>query len=77
MAKNLVLGPIFPIWCKFGLPDFVFSKILFCQSLDFMATYIHVQYQGKKDPILRKLSDGCKDKQMKGRTDIRQARVIS
>ena len=52
---------------------FFFSKIWLRQSLDFMDSYYHVQYQKKtNDPLLRKTSD-----RRTGRWTDKRMRVIS
>ena len=68
--KKASFGPDFgPFGPKSGRQFLnFFSKIWVCQSLDFMISYHHVQYQKKtKDLILRKLNDGQKDGKSDGR----------
>ena len=49
---------------------FFFSKIWLYQSIDIVIDYHHVKISEKtNDPILRKLSDGRKDRRADGQTD--------
>ena len=70
MAKNLVLGLILAHLTHIRAAKIFFFKIWLPQSLEIMVSYHHLQYQKKNnDQILRKPSDGRKDKRTDGQTD--------
>ena len=68
--KKLHFGRWAQIRATFFFFFFFFPKIWLYQSIDIVIDYHHVKISEKtNDPILRKLSDGRKDRRADGQTD--------